>query len=89
LWQRRFLSFIGVRFRPAVQVTEQDIREYFEKTVLPAAKAANPGAVYTVDEFRDRIHTKLTGDRVDQATETWLAEARGRTEIVFHDEAFQ
>jgi len=89
LWQRRFLSFIGVRFRPAIQVTEAEIRAYFEKTVLPAAQAANPGATFTFDEFRDRIQTKLTGDRVDQQTELWLGEARKRTEVVFHEEAFQ
>lgn len=89
LWQRRFLSFISVRFRPAVQVSEQDIRDYFEKTVLPAAQGANRDARFTLEEFRDRILSKLTGDRVDQATETWLAEVRGRTEIVFHEEAFQ
>lgn len=89
LWQRRFLSFISVRFRPAVQVSEQDIRDYFEKTVLPAAQGANLDARFTLEEFRDRILSKLTGDRVDQATETWLAEVRGRTEIVFHEEAFQ
>lgn len=89
LWQRRFLSFISVRFRPAVQVSDQEVRDYFEKTVLPAAQVANPDAKFTLEEFRDRILSKLTGDRVDQATETWLAEVRGRTEIVFHEEAFQ
>jgi peptidyl-prolyl cis-trans isomerase SurA len=88
LWQRRWLSFVGVRFRPAVQVSEQDVREYFEKTVLPAALAANPGATFTLDEFRDQILTKLTGDRVDQQMEQWLGDMRGRVEIVFHEEAF-
>jgi hypothetical protein len=89
LWQRRWLSFVAARFRPAVQVTDAEIREYYEKTVLPAAKAGNPGATFTLEEFRDPILTKLTGDRVDQAMAEWLAETRARTEIVFHDEAFQ
>lgn len=89
LWQRRFLSFVGVRFRPAVQVSDQDVREYFEKTVLPAARAANPGATFTLEEFRDQIVTRLTGDRVDQQVAQWLADMRSRTEIVFHEEAFQ
>jgi peptidyl-prolyl cis-trans isomerase SurA len=89
LWQRRFLSFINVRFRPAVQVTEAEVRDYFETTVLPAAQAANPGATFTLDEFRDRIVTRLTGDRVDQQIAQWLAETRRRTEIVFHEEAFR
>jgi hypothetical protein len=89
LWQRRWLSFVAVRFRPAVQVTDADIRAYYETSVLPAAKAANPGATYTLEEFRDPILSKLTSDRVDQAMAQWLAEMRQRTEIVFHEEAFQ
>jgi peptidyl-prolyl cis-trans isomerase SurA len=89
LWQRRWLSFVGLRFRPAVQVSEQEVTEYFEKTVLPAARAANPGATFTLDEFRDQILAKLTGDRVDQQMGQWLADMRGRVEIVFHEEAFK
>ncbi len=89
LWQRRWLSFVGVRFRPAVQVTDAEIREYYEASVLPAAKATNPDATFTLEEFRDAILTKLSGDRVDQAMSQWLAEMRQRTEIVFHEEAFQ
>lgn len=89
LSQRRWLSFVGVRFRPAVQVSEQEVAEYFDKTVLPAARAANPGATFTLDEFRDQILAKLTGDRVDQQMGQWLADMRGRVEIVFHEGAFQ
>jgi hypothetical protein len=89
LWQRRWLSFVAVRFRPAVQVTDAEVREYFEKTVLPAAQAANPGATFTLEEFRDQILTKLTGDRVDQQMAEWLAEMRKRIEVVFHEEAFR
>ena len=89
LWQRRWLGFVAARFRPAVQVSEDEIREYYEKSVLPVAKTTNPGAAFSIDEFRGAIVTKLTGDRVDQAMEQWLAETRGRIEIVFHDEALQ
>jgi peptidyl-prolyl cis-trans isomerase SurA len=89
LWQRRFLSFVSVRFRPAVQVSDQEVRDYFEKTVLPAARASNPDATFTLEEFRDQIVAKLTGDRVDQQIAQWLADMRSRTEIVFHEEAFR
>ena len=37
LWQRRLLQFIDVRFRPGVQVSAQDIQDYFDKVVEPAA----------------------------------------------------
>lgn len=89
LWQRRLLLFIDVRFRPAVQVTEQDIEDYFHKTVEPAAEAAHPGQPITLDEYRDRIQEKLTGEEVDKQLTAWLASARQRSEVVFHPEAFQ
>jgi G3E family GTPase len=88
-WQRTWSGFVGVRFQPAAQVNDQDIREYFDHTVAPAARAANPDAPVALDDFRDRIVTKLMGDRQDALMEQWLTEARRRTEIVYHEEAFQ
>jgi len=89
LWQRRLLLFIDVRFRPSAQVSEQDIEDYFYKTVEPAAEAAHPGQPVTLDEYRDRIQEKLTGDQVDKQMTAWLQNARQRSEVVFHPEAFQ
>jgi peptidyl-prolyl cis-trans isomerase SurA len=89
LWQRRLLLFIDVRFRPSAQVSEQDIEDYFHKTVEPAAEAAHPGQPVTLDEYRDRIQEKLTGDQVDKQMTAWLQNARQRSEVVFHPEAFQ
>jgi peptidyl-prolyl cis-trans isomerase SurA len=89
LWQLTLLRFIDVRFRPAVQVTEQDIRNYFEKTVKPVVEKSHPGKPVSLDEYRDRIRETLTGQRADQELDNWLKEARQRTEIVYHPEAFQ
>jgi len=88
-WQRTFASFVSLRFRAAVQVTDQDVEEYFDKTVAPAARAAKADGSITLDEFRDRIRSKLTGDREDQQMNQWLMEGRRRTAIVYHEEAFQ
>jgi hypothetical protein len=89
LWQRRLLLFVDVRFRPSAQVSEQDIEDYFHKTVEPAAEAAHPAQPVTLDEYRDQIQEKLTGDQVDKQMTAWLASTRRRSEVVFHPEAFQ
>jgi hypothetical protein len=89
LWQVTLLGFIGVRFRPGVQVTEQDIRDYFEKVVRPTAQAAHPGEPTLLENYRDQIEETLTGNRADQEMDQWLREARKRTDIVFHEEALQ
>ena len=74
---------------PRVQVSDQDIQDYFDKVVEPAAKAAHPGQPVALEDFRDRIEQTLTGQREDREMDTWLKEARRRTEIVYHAEAFQ
>lgn len=89
LWQRTMLRFIDVRFRPGIRVTEQEIRDDFDKVVAPAAMAARPGETPVFEEYHDQIEEKLIGDRVDKALDAWLKEMRKRTDIVFHDEALR
>jgi peptidyl-prolyl cis-trans isomerase SurA len=89
LWQRTLLMFVDVRFRPGVQVSDAEVQDYFDKTVAPAARTAHPAETPTLDQYRDEIENKLTGERVDQETDRWLAQVRQHTEIVFHPEAFQ
>lgn len=89
LWQRRLLLFIDVRFRPAVQLSDQEIEDYFHKTVEPAAQAAHPGQQITLEEYRDQIEEKLTGDQVDKQMSSWLERTRQRSQVVVHPEAFQ
>jgi hypothetical protein len=89
LWQRTLTQFIDLRFRPGVQVTEEEIRQYFSTVVEPLAKAAHPGATVELKDYRDEIETKLTGDRADAEMDKWLKEARKRTEVVIHEEVFQ
>jgi peptidyl-prolyl cis-trans isomerase SurA len=89
LWQRTLLEFIEVRFRPGVQVTDKEIQDYFDKVVEPAAKTAHPGEPVALEDYRDQIERKLAGERVDHEVDTWLQEARKRTGIVYHPEAFE
>jgi hypothetical protein len=78
-----------VRVQSGVQVTGPDIQEYFDKVVKPAAEAAHPGQPIGLEDYRDRIEQTITGQRADLEMNTWLKEARNRTEIVFHEEVFR
>jgi peptidyl-prolyl cis-trans isomerase SurA len=88
LWQRTLLSFLDVRFRPSVQVSDKEIEDYFTKTVKPAAQAEHPGQTVSLDDYRDQIEATLTGEREDQEMSKWLDQAKKRTEIAYHDDAF-
>jgi peptidyl-prolyl cis-trans isomerase SurA len=89
LWQLQFLRFIDIRFRPGVEVSEEQVREYFETTVLPMAAQANPGNAPSLEEYRERIEETLAGQRVDEELERWLEAARRRTRVEFREGAFQ
>jgi peptidyl-prolyl cis-trans isomerase SurA len=88
-WQITFLRFVDARFRPGVQITDQEVQSYFEKTVAPAAQKAHPGEQVSLDDYRDRIERILTQRRVDQQLDQWLKETRARTSIKYREEAFQ
>jgi hypothetical protein len=89
LWQRTLLQFIEVRFRPGIQVTNEEIQKYFDEVVIHAARAAHPGQPVALEDYRDQIEKTLTGQRVDQEMDTWLKDARRHTDIVYRDEVFR
>jgi hypothetical protein len=89
LWQATLLRFVEVRFRPGVRVSDEDIEQYFEKDVKPAAEAAHPGQPVALEDYRNQIADTLAGRRADREVDSWLADARKRTEIVLHPEAFE
>jgi hypothetical protein len=89
LWQRTLLLFIQVRFETGVQLGNQEVEDYFNKTVKQAAEAAHPGQVVTLEDYRDQIERKLTGQQADQQMDIWLREVRKRRNIVVHDEVLK
>jgi hypothetical protein len=88
-WQLTLLRFIDVRFRPGIQIGEDDIRKYFDEHMRAALIAAHPGQMPSLDEHRASIIQTLAGEAADQQVEQWLTESRRRTHIQYHDEVFQ
>jgi len=86
LWQMTFFRFIDFRFRPGIQVSEEEITDYFNSTILPLARKANPGKTITIDEYHDRIERILLARREEVEMQGWLAETRKRTKIDYRDE---
>ena len=82
------LRFVDFRFRPGVQISEADAAKYFAERVEPSLKKANPTGRFFLNDYRSQVQEGLIGERVDQASEEWLKEARSRTRIEFRPEAF-
>ena len=70
LWQRTLLLFVQVRFETGVQFTDQEVEEYFDKTVKPAAEAAHPGQPVSLEDFRDQIERKPSP--ANAPTSSWM-----------------
>jgi peptidyl-prolyl cis-trans isomerase SurA len=73
LWERTLLRFIEVRFESGVQVTDQEVADYAKKQGLAPAPAERA----------------LVAFRADQQLDQWLRDARRRTPVIIHEEAFQ
>jgi len=50
---------------------------------------AHPGQTPSVDDHRASIQETLISQAAGQQVEQWLKEARRRTHIQYHDEAFR
>lgn len=86
LWGLKLSSFIDLRFRPAVQVSREEIEEYYNQKLLPdpaTGKKLNLAAV------RQQIRQTLSADRADQQMDAWVKDAESRAHIEFHKEAFE
>lgn len=75
--QADLLSFLTLRFRPAVQVSDEDIQKYFHEHIETKA-VANP---VVFSEVRSGIEQILANQRADLDLEVWLKDQRSHTRI--------
>ncbi len=87
-WQLTLLRFIDYRFRPAVQIQDAAIKDYYDKQRAEWEKqGVKP--IPSLEDSRTDIEKILTEQRVDRAMDRWLGDSRTRVEILFRKEAFQ
>lgn len=89
LWQITLLRFIDIRFRPGVQVTDAEIQAYFDSNRAQLQVQSGTSRNLSLDDLRSQIRDILTEQGADKQLDVWLAQARKRTRIEFHQEAFQ
>ena len=86
LWQLTLVRFVDLRFRPAIQVTAQDVQDYYRQEVVPKQK---PGQPVRFADVRDQILESLSAQRADQQLDEWLKHAKAITRIDYKKEAFR
>ena len=78
--QQDLLTFLGLRFRPAVQVAEQDVQKYFDEKMPPG-----PGEPQSLSILRPQIERLLADERADRDLDDWLKDQRNRIRIDYVD----
>jgi len=73
------ITFTDLRFRPAVQIPEEDLRAYYAKL----------NGEVTFEASRSHIEDLLTRQRTTEALDQWLVTARAAAKVQFREQVFQ
>ncbi|MBM3760502.1 MAG: hypothetical protein FJW36_09680 [Acidobacteria bacterium] len=85
-WQLATLSFIDFRFRPGVQIPEEELRDYFQYDYQKEfGKLAKP----TYNEARPAILEVVTQQRIDNLLDRWLNQTESSTRVRWMDPVFK
>lgn len=87
LWQLTVLRFIDQRFRPAVTVTDEEVRAYYDPHLAELRRQYPEDNSF--EALEPKIRSLLEGQRINEAFNQWLEQARKRYRIEYRQEAFQ
>ena len=87
LWQLTVLRFIDERFRPAVIVTDEEVRAYYDQHLADLHRQYPEDNSF--EALEPKIRSLLEGQRINEAFNQWLEGARKRARIEYRQEAFQ
>jgi peptidyl-prolyl cis-trans isomerase SurA len=78
-WRQRMevLRFIEVRFRSGIHIEDNEIRDYYEKTLLPQYARQNATAP-KLETISNRIQEVLLQQRVSNLLDDWLKSLRAQ-----------
>jgi len=77
LYYSRFLDF---RFRPAAQVDDEQVADYYRDQLVTAMKAKGETPP-PLDQVQERIHEVLVQQAITKLADNWLDETRAQLKI--------
>ncbi len=84
----RALRFADLRFRPEVQISDQDLHAAYDKFAADW-RAAHAEAPASFDDSRSSLEKLLTDQRTTRALDQWLETARIQGHVEYREAAFQ
>ncbi len=73
-------NYLDSRFRPGVQIDPKTIDDFYQKSVVPRAKARGQEPP-SLDAARDFIHEALVQRGINDQADQWLIESKARVHI--------
>jgi len=83
----RTLSFTELRFRPEIQVSDDDLREFYQ-LFAAGMKRPDTGQPPTFEESRDQVQKLLVDQKVIEALDAWLSSTRTQVGVEYRDKVF-
>jgi hypothetical protein len=84
----RALRFTDLRFRPEVQVSQDELHDFYN-TMVEEWKRKNQADIPTFEASREQTEKLLTDQRTAQALDRWLGIRRTETQIVYREQVFK
>jgi hypothetical protein len=84
----RELRFTDLRFRPLVQISDADVREYYDK-LASGWRDAGKGSIPTFEESRPQLEELLSNQRTMAALDQWLETTRAGKRIEYREAVFK
>jgi hypothetical protein len=84
----RALRFTDIRFRPEIDISEDDLRDFYKQLSEEARKRGDTN-IPTFEASRDDVEKFVIGQRITIALDRWLGAQRTQTQILYRDQVFQ
>ena len=81
LWQITVLQFINQRFRGGIVVTDEEVRDYYDEHWAEMRKQYPKDN--SLEALEPKIRSMLEGERINQAFNDWLDQARKNLKVDF------
>jgi hypothetical protein len=84
----RELRFTDLRFRPLVEISDADVRAYYDK-LASGWRDAGKGSIPSFEESRSQVEELLSNQRTMAALDQWLEATRAGKRIEYREAVFK
>ena len=79
--ETNLMAFVDYRLRPQVQLSSEEMEEYYRETLAPELRRQGQQDVPPLAEVRDQIEQILTQGKINRLLEQWLQDLRRRAAV--------